>query len=78
MRGQPTFAVAMQQVFKFIEEVRQGYPAGHRVVLVAHYGALYDFKLLQAECTRAGIALPSDWQFIDTWGLAKVGEMGGR
>ena len=76
VKGMPTFAVAMQQVLKFIDEARHGNP-GQRVVLVAHNGALYDFRLLHAECMRTGVTLPSDWLFIDTRWLARVRERGG-
>ena len=44
------------------------------MVLVAHNGVRYDFKLLLAECNRAGLTLPPDWLFIDTLPLARVGD----
>lgn len=68
----------MRQVLEFIDESRRGAPAGQRVVLVAHNGASYDFRLLHAECMRTGVTLPSDWLFIDTRWLARVGERRGE
>ena len=76
VKGKPTFAVAMQQVLKFIDDARRRGNPGQRVVLVAHIGALYDFRLLHAECMRTGVTLPSDWLFIDTRWLARVRERG--
>ena len=64
-------------MLKFIDDARRRGNPGQRVVLVAHNGALYDFRLLHAECMRTGVTLPSDWLFIDTLWLARVGERGG-
>ncbi|GAX78665.1 hypothetical protein CEUSTIGMA_g6103.t1 [Chlamydomonas eustigma] len=45
---------------------------GSQVVVVAHNGVRFDFKMLQYECERVGVQIPSSWMYLDTLPLARA------
>ncbi len=60
----------MSQMLDFIRQECSG-PEGGTPVLIAHNGKTFDYKFLDKECKRWNFQLPKDWQWMDSWLLAK-------
>ena len=58
---------------RFLEFVQQecGGAEGGIPVLIAHNGKRFDTRFLIQECNRWQVAIPSDWQWLDSLLLAR-------
>lgn len=66
----PSFGRVMSQMLDFVRQECSG-PEGGIPVLIAHNGKTFDYKFLDQECKRWNFQLPKDWQWMDSFLLAK-------
>ena len=66
----PVCRVVLSRFLEFIQQECSG-PEGGIPVLVAHNGKSFDNRFLSQECNRWRVPIPGDWQWMDSYLLAK-------
>ena len=66
----PVCRVVLSRFLEFVQqECRE--PEGGIPVLIAHNGKNFDNRFLSQECNRWNVPIPDDWQWMDSYLLAK-------
>lgn len=64
VRPQPSFRTVFPMFRKYVNKIAP--PRSSMVVFVAHNAFGFDMLVIQKECDRAGLKVPSHWHFYDT------------